>query len=266
MDEHGRRSLEAPRRLSQGDPASLETRLVRAARADAPPPGASGRAMAALGLGAAAATSVAAGSAAASTTTASTAAASTAAASTAAASTAAASTAAKGFLGAGLSTWLAGGAIVVAATGGVLALDATSSRAPTSPVASAAPSSAIPRVEARSPVHVVDPRPITSTSATADEASPDANPRGFAVPTVAAPSVAAPRASASPVASASAGPSTLSHEVELIDGARSALAEGDPARALTTLDRYDREHPGGVLAPEAALLRTKARAKIDRAP
>lgn len=255
MDEQGRRSLGAPKRLSQGDPASLGTQLVRAARGEAPPPGASGRALLALGLGAASATSVLAGTASAATKG--------AAGAGGLAPTVAVAT--KGILGAGLSTWMVGGVLVVAATGGVLAVGASSSRGPASSASSArssAPSSAVPRVDARSPSPTVDPLPVTSTPTTTDEASPEATPRVHVAPLVPPPRALTSAAASAPPAS----PSTLSIEVALVDGAREALADGDPARALTILDRYDREHPGGVLAPEAALLRARARAKSAPTP
>jgi outer membrane protein assembly factor BamD (BamD/ComL family) len=44
----------------------------------------------------------------------------------------------------------------------------------------------------------------------------------------------------------------------MLDQARSAMATGDPARALSTLDEYARGFPHGALAPEASVLRVEA--------
>lgn len=65
---------------------------------------------------------------------------------------------------------------------------------------------------------------------------------------------------ASPPARVRTGASALAAELALIDGARSALASGDRARALVILDRYAREFPSGQLAPEAAAVRAEAAA------
>jgi hypothetical protein len=47
----------------------------------------------------------------------------------------------------------------------------------------------------------------------------------------------------------------LAYETRLVDGARAALASGDPARAATLLDRYDATRQIGVLDREALVLR-----------
>lgn len=62
---------------------------------------------------------------------------------------------------------------------------------------------------------------------------------------------------------ASARPTSLRAELELIDEARSALRAGDPARARAVLNRYAREIPRGQLAPEAAMLRAQVDAQLD---
>jgi hypothetical protein len=58
-------------------------------------------------------------------------------------------------------------------------------------------------------------------------------------------------------ARASAGASAAV-ELTMLDEARSAIARGDPARALSTLDDYVRGFPHGALSPEACVLRIEA--------
>ena len=60
-----------------------------------------------------------------------------------------------------------------------------------------------------------------------------------------------------------AASSSLAAELALLDEARAALRAGDPARALSLLDRYGREIPRGQLTREAAMLRAEARAAVD---
>jgi TolA-binding protein len=50
----------------------------------------------------------------------------------------------------------------------------------------------------------------------------------------------------------------LAEEVAALDLARRALRAGDTAGAQRALGDYDRRFPGGILAPEAALLRVEA--------
>jgi hypothetical protein len=52
--------------------------------------------------------------------------------------------------------------------------------------------------------------------------------------------------------------SALMAEIHLLDGARAALAGGEPRRALGVLDHYDREHAQGRFRPEAIALRIQA--------
>jgi outer membrane protein assembly factor BamD (BamD/ComL family) len=59
---------------------------------------------------------------------------------------------------------------------------------------------------------------------------------------------------------------SLPAEVAVLDGARRALADGDPGRALSELSRYDRDFPNGMLSQEATLIRIEALvSKGDRA-
>lgn len=58
--------------------------------------------------------------------------------------------------------------------------------------------------------------------------------------------------------SARGGGDQLSRELALLDGARSALYHGQSAKALSLLDRREREVGAGALAPEATVLRVHA--------
>jgi outer membrane protein assembly factor BamD (BamD/ComL family) len=50
--------------------------------------------------------------------------------------------------------------------------------------------------------------------------------------------------------------------MSLLDAARTALAEGDAPRALSSVAEYERQFPDGSLAPEAAVLRIEALAAM----
>jgi hypothetical protein len=63
-----------------------------------------------------------------------------------------------------------------------------------------------------------------------------------------------------------ADPDTLAREVALLREARLALARGDARAALGAIDRRDREFPRGALGPEATLLRVESLVRAgDRA-
>jgi len=55
-----------------------------------------------------------------------------------------------------------------------------------------------------------------------------------------------------------AGSKSIAREIEQLDLARGRLQRGQARAALDALDAYGREHPAGVLAQEAALLRIEA--------
>ncbi len=60
--------------------------------------------------------------------------------------------------------------------------------------------------------------------------------------------------------------STVPAEMATLEGARGALAAGDPARCLSVLEHYAERFPGGSMAPEAAMVRIEALVKSgDRA-
>jgi hypothetical protein len=57
---------------------------------------------------------------------------------------------------------------------------------------------------------------------------------------------------------------TLSQEVQSVDGARSALAAGNPIQTLRLLDEYERRFPARGFAPEALYLRMEALSLLGR--
>jgi len=65
----------------------------------------------------------------------------------------------------------------------------------------------------------------------------------------------------SPQPSTLAPDDALSAELAALDGARSALAAGNPTGALSRLDAYSKAHPRGRLALEAEVLRIDALAR-----
>ena len=73
----------------------------------------------------------------------------------------------------------------------------------------------------------------------------------------------APSTRSAPVATARA--ESITAELKAIDAARSALAAGDEARALTLLDDHARRFPRGRLQLEAEVLRIEAMARSGNA-
>src|SRR6266511_2899983 len=66
------------------------------------------------------------------------------------------------------------------------------------------------------------------------------------------------RSSAKPKAASDLDSLDLSRELALLDRANGALASGDAARALESLDRHARAFPRGKLAEESTALRIRA--------
>lgn len=60
--------------------------------------------------------------------------------------------------------------------------------------------------------------------------------------------------------SAAPAQQTLADEVAVLDRAREALAAGDPQRAFAALEKHDGQFAGGLLGPEAEVLRVEAAA------
>jgi hypothetical protein len=113
---------------------------------------------------------------------------------------------------------------------------------PASPQATALPTSrAVPRPATTA---VAQPPPAPAASVTAVEPEPS-HPSTLAV---------APAPASSP--SATASPMTL--ELAMLDQARAALANGNPAGALSILDAYAARFPHASMAPEASMLRIEA--------
>jgi hypothetical protein len=88
---------------------------------------------------------------------------------------------------------------------------------------------------------------------------PAAEPPPAAPPVPPAGEIPSAQPSAAPVdpPHASAKPS-LADEVAALDVAREALAAGDAGRALRALDQHDQRFAGGMLGPEATVLRIEA--------
>lgn len=113
----------------------------------------------------------------------------------------------------------------------------------------------------------------SSSVATVAVAEPTRGPSGEAVPVdvvedakpVAAPPVAsvAPVLAVAPVAVSASAPSTDRAELALLDRARTALARGDNAGALTVLQRHKATYPRGVYSVERDALILRANARVD---
>jgi len=101
----------------------------------------------------------------------------------------------------------------------------------------------------------------------APEAALDTPPAAAPTPPITGRSPAALRPSAAPPGAKAATPpvvKTLFDEQRSIEAARAAVARGDAATALSTLDEYRRDYPQGQFGPEALALRVEAlRARGD---
>lgn len=113
------------------------------------------------------------------------------------------------------------------------------------------------------------PAEATLPTAGAEPSSPDvpglAQPAGGSTdipPPAARPRDRAPVKSTQSSGAAESGARSSSKsigaEIEELDGVRRSLRAGAPLEALAALDHYDREHAGGALTQEAALLRIEA--------
>jgi hypothetical protein len=67
-----------------------------------------------------------------------------------------------------------------------------------------------------------------------------------------------------PAPKLAASNAALGDELEALDAARAALASGNPQRALSLLDQYDRANPRGRLKLESEVLRIDALARSGR--
>jgi hypothetical protein len=97
-------------------------------------------------------------------------------------------------------------------------------------------------------------------------AAPPIRPAGSDTPSKSSPTTA-PAGASPPSATRSTGSpssSALRAELAALDAARSTLADGDSAGALSFLNAYFRTFPRGRLHPEAEVLRIDALAKAGR--
>lgn len=218
--------MSEPRRLLEDGGSDVELSLLRSARLDGPSPASRRKTMVALGLAGSVGATV------------------TATTATSTATTAVLKSA--GTLA--LFKWIGAGVV-----GGLITLGAINVAAPP-----AAPPQPPPAAIAAK--GALAPAVTIATQAAAP-------PAETAAPTPAAP--AEETAPAKPSAAAAApkpAPTSLTEEVAALDAAREALAGGDASRTLRALDEHDRKFPGGMLGPEATVLRIEALAlRGDRA-
>ncbi|HMI83178.1 MAG TPA: hypothetical protein VK550_03740 [Polyangiaceae bacterium] len=101
-----------------------------------------------------------------------------------------------------------------------------------------------------------EPSPAPPAAAISSPAAiPPSAPR-FRAPAV--PATSTSNVAEAPSQAVTEGLSTLKAEAAAIDRARRALASGSPGQAIELLDRYERESPTHVLAPDAWALRIQA--------
>ena len=176
--------------------------------------------------------------------------------------TAAAGTAVSGTAVAATTTALVKGVVLCVCLGALggglasLAVSETFSRFETRPatVPAPAPTRAVSAVSPRAPLVVPEATelaPDAAPAAAAERAATrDARP---AAPPSAVSGAAAALASSRPTPAPS-----LFEEQRIIESARAAVARGDTASALATLDGYDRAYAQGQFGPEALALRVEA--------
>ncbi|AKU95073.1 hypothetical protein AKJ09_01737 [Labilithrix luteola] len=153
------------------------------------------------------------------------------------------------------------GALLVLSAGATLTVATTSnSSSPPGQVTTSTPSTT-----------PAAPESVEETSASASAGpvvTPDALPSAPVADVETAPKViSAKRAKlveAVPKGAANDNASTLAREIAAVEAARTALASGDPSRALALLAEYDREFPTGAFAVEVSVLRIEALARAGR--
>jgi hypothetical protein len=101
------------------------------------------------------------------------------------------------------------------------------------------------------------------TERLADTPSEAAAPSAEPLSSAAAPTIKRAGPAQAPAARSTAG-SSLAAQIATIDGARAAIAAHEPARALHQLDSYNHDFAGGILGPEATVLRIEALAQLGR--
>ena len=113
--------------------------------------------------------------------------------------------------------------------------------------------SALPSVQQPLPVSPLPPRPVTVRSAlpSVEQALPVSSPSSPAARLPVASSAAASEQRRSAARQYAA-------ELELLEPARSAIARGDDAAALSAIARHEREFQNGLLTEERSALRVRA--------
>jgi len=241
--------MSEPTRFSDGGGNELERLLADSVRDDAPSRRTRRRVEAALGIGAAV--------------------------STATASTSALGATVKTGVTLGVAKWIGIATVGVALAGAgtasymskgaspqVAAPHVTAASRPAKPpgaIRAQTPPAVVPTVAA--PTVTEAPAPVVTEAPVLNEATAPPASVSAAKPIAAAASVASvsSTASAKPVA-------TLGDELRLLDEAHAALSAGDTSRALSLLDRHDRDATKPALAPEALALRVEVYARLgDRA-
>jgi hypothetical protein len=244
---------EPKRWLDQGAPRDIED-LVRAARAEQPSDGSLRRTLSAIGIAVGATTVV--GSAAGSAGTAT-----SAGTAKVAASITSGVIAKWTALGATVGTLCVGAATIVTSAPREAEAPRSSARSPMQP--RPASSRAAPNGSAQSSKPPQAPAELTEPVATALVDREARIPVASETPRRAAP-VTAPGPDDPPASGVPRDTERLSREVKSVDGARAALAAGDPIQTLRLLDQYERRFPARGFAPEALYLRMEALSLLGR--
>jgi hypothetical protein len=135
-----------------------------------------------------------------------------------------------------------------------------------SPAALASPS--VAALSNNAPLSATKPSPVASAEqreevVSAQAAQPLASRGSGALSSVQAAVSTATTSSSAPtsIASAASSAATLTREIEILDQARSAIAQGDSAHGLEALNRYGAECKDAQLQVEATALRIEAMAR-----
>ena len=213
-----------PTRFRDGGGGELERLVVDSVRSEGPSSRVRRRVEAAMGLGAAISTTTA--------------------------TTSALGASVKTGAGLALGKWIAIAAVTAAAGAGAAAYvqGGIPGRHAAQPANSAA------RVQPGAPPVTTATR-TTPSVVTPDPVAPSAGPEASVAP------VAAPPAPVGTPVPSAASALTLGEQLQLLDQAHAALGVGDTARALSLLDRYDRETRKPALAPEVMALRVEVYAQ-----
>jgi hypothetical protein len=162
--------------------------------------------------------------------------------------------------------WLAAGALSAAAALWLLVGERTLQREPEVLISAEARPAAVGVERLPLPTVTTLPRaPTNAPSASPPNTEPAAAPHAPSTPVRAAVPHATTSKAPPAKPSASARSVPLGQQLEQLKQARSLLRSGQPAEALTVLDRYEQELGATALRDEAALLRIEALAAQGRA-